>query len=288
LDDNPVVGLAAVELAYEGAPDMTWLNRRLRDLLLHAPSAIGITAGPDHRWAYVNLARASMAGRSGPADFIGKTARETYPELEGRPFFDRLDEAYRTGVAFVGRELRAPFHRGPGGVPDDAYLDCVYQPIRNEEGIVEGLLIHTVEVTEQVLARQSVELANERERQERAVAEFERNQLRELFKQAPVGIAIMTGAEHRWAFANASAGKILGRRPEELLNRTIRESLPELKGQIFLELLDGVYRSGIPYLGRNVKAVINRGQGNAPPGQRAGGRVLRFCLSASAQRGWSN
>jgi PAS domain S-box-containing protein len=240
---------------------MTWLNRRLRDLLLHAPSAIGITAGPEHRWAYVNLARASMAGRSGPEAFIGKTARETYPELEGHPFFDRLDQAYKTGVAFVGRELRAPFHRGPGGVADDAYVDCVYQPIRNDDGIVEGLLIHTVEVTEQVLARRAVEEANERERQERAAAEFERNQLRELFKQAPAGIAIMTGPELRWSFVNATACKILGRRPEELLNRTVRESLPELKGQIFFELLDGVYRSGIAYQGKNVKAVLNRGPG---------------------------
>jgi PAS domain S-box-containing protein len=258
-DDQTIVGLSPVEIAYEGAPDMTWLNRRLRDLLLHAPSAIGITAGPEHRWAYVNLARASMAGRPGPEYFIGKTARETYPELHGQPFFDRLDEAYKTGVAFVGKELRAPFHRGPGGAPDDAYVNCVYQPIRNDEGKVEGLLIHTVEVTEQVLARRAVEEANARERQERAAAEFERNQLRELFKQAPAAIAIMTGPELRWSFVNATACKILGRRAEDLLNRTVRESLPELKGQIFFELLEGVYRSGIPYLGKNVKAVINRG-----------------------------
>jgi PAS domain-containing protein len=148
LDQNPsVTDLSPVAAAYEGAPDMTWLNRRLRDLLLHAPSAIGITAGPEHRWAYVNIARAKMAGRAGPEDFIGKTARETYPELEGHPFFDGLDKVYKTGVPFIGRELRAPFRRGPDGAEDEAYLDCVYQPIRNDEGKVEGLLIHTVEVT---------------------------------------------------------------------------------------------------------------------------------------------
>ena len=265
LDQNqPMMDLSPVAVAYEGAPDMTWLNRRLRDLLLHAPSAIGITAGPEHRWAYVNLARARMAGRSGPEYFIGKTARETYPELEGRPFFDRLDEVYRTGVPFVGRELLAPFRRGSGGAEEEAYVDCVYQPIRNDDGKVEGLLIHTVEVTGQVLARRAVEQANERERQQRAVAEFERNQLRELFQQAPAGIAIRTGEEHRWSFVNAAYCKMVGRSSEELLNRTIRESMPELAGQAFFELLDGVYRSGVPYLGKNVKAVINRGPGGGP------------------------
>ena len=255
---------APYDVPYKDAPDMTWLNRRLRDLLLHAPSAIGITAGPEHRWAYVNLARASMAGRSGVEDFIGKTVRETYPELEGHPFFSRLDEVYATGVSFIGKELRAPFHRGPDRTPEDAYVDCVYQAIRNPEGKVEGILIHTIEVTEQVMARHAVERANEREKRERAVAEFERNQLRELFKQAPAGIAILVGPEHRWSFANASYCKILGRTPEQLHNRTIRESLPELAGQGFFEILDEVYRSGVPYVGKNVMALINRGSSASP------------------------
>jgi two-component system, sensor histidine kinase len=100
--------------------------------------------------------------------------------------------------------IKGTFNRGPGGLPDVAYLDCVYQPIRNPDGKVEGLLIHPVEVTKQVLARRAIEVANEREKQQRAAAEFERNQLRELFVQAPAGIAMITGPEHRWSFVNSS------------------------------------------------------------------------------------
>jgi PAS domain S-box-containing protein len=263
LDHDSALGLSPVNANYKDAPDMTWLNRRLRDLLMQAPSAIGITTGPEHRWAYVNVARATMSGRKGVEDFVGKQVRDSYPELEGQPFFDCLDQVYRTGVPFVGKEMKATFRRGPGGTPDDAYVDCVYQPIRNPDGKVEGILIHTVEVTGQVLARKAVELANEREKQERAAAEFERNQLRELFKQAPAGIAILSGPDHRWSFANTRYCKIVGRSREQLLNRTIRESLPELVGQGFLELLDQVYRNGMPYVGKNVKALINRGAGGA-------------------------
>ena len=263
LDRDSALGTSPVEAGYKDAPDMTWLNRRLRDLLMQAPSAIGITTGPEHRWAYVNVARATMAGRKGVEDFVGKKVRDSYPELEGQPFFDCLDQVYRTGVPFVGKEMKATFKRGPGGAPDDAYVDCVYQPIRNPDGKVEGILIHTVEVTGQVLARKAVELANEREKREREVAEFERNQLRELFKQAPAGIAILSGPEHRWSFANTTYCKIVGRSREELLNRTIRESLPELAGQGFFELLDQVYRSGVPYVGKNVKALLNRGSRGA-------------------------
>jgi PAS domain S-box-containing protein len=252
------------EVHYEEAPDLTWLNRRLRDLLMQAPSAIGITAGPEHRWAYVNVARAKMAGRAGIEDFVGKAVRDSYPELEGQPFFTALDEVYRTGVPFIGKEIKGTFNRGPGGTPDVAYLDCVYQPIRNPDGKVEGLLIHTVEVTEQVLARQAIEAANQREKEQRGVVEFERNQLRELFIQAPAGIAMLTGPDHRWSFANSSYCEILGRTPEALVGRPIRETLPELDGQVFFELLDEVYRSGVAHVGKNVKAIINRGAGQRP------------------------
>ncbi len=250
--------------AAKSTPDMTWLNRRLKDLLMHAPSAIGITAGPEHTWAYVNLARVAMAGRTKIEDFVGKTVRQSYPELKGQPFFNALDQAYTTGVAFVGKELKGTFNRGDGGGPDEAYLDCVYQPIRDDDGKVEGLLIHTVEVTEQVLARREMERASEREKQQRAIVEFERNQLQELFQQAPAGIAILSGPEHIWTFANPGYCEVVGRACGELLNRTIRETLPELEGQGFFELLDHVYRTGVPFIGKDVKAMLNRGPEREP------------------------
>jgi PAS domain S-box-containing protein len=251
--------LTGGDVEAKSAPDLTWLNRRLRDLLMQAPSAIGITAGPEHRWAYVNLARVKMAGRKSIEDFVGKTVRESYPELVGQPFFTALDNVYRTGETFFGKEVKGTFNRGSGGEPEEAYLDCVYQPILNPEGNVEGILIHTVEVTEQVVGRRALELANAREKQQRAAAEFERNQLRELFKQAPAGIAILSGPDHHWSFANSAYCEIIGRSPEALLDRPIRETLPELKGQGFFELLDQVYRTGIPYVGKDMKALIKRG-----------------------------
>jgi PAS domain S-box-containing protein len=239
--------------------ELTWLNRRLRDLLMHAPSAIGITVGPEHRWVYVNLARIAMAGRKTAQDFVGKTVRESYPELVDAPFFSALDRVYRTGVPFVGKELLAPFHRGPDSAPEEAYVDCVYQPIVKPDGQIEGVLIHTVEVSEKVFARRAIEEARQREEQQRALAEFERNQFRELFQQAPAGIAILNGPEHRWSFANPAYCAIVGRSCDELLGRTMRAMRPELTGQGFFELLDEVYRSGAPYIGKNMKVLLRRG-----------------------------
>jgi signal transduction histidine kinase len=165
----------------------------MRDLLMRAPSAIGITAGPLHRWVYVNMARATMAGRTQLEDFVGKTVRESYPELVGQPFFDALDGVYSTGVPFIGKELKATFNRGPGGTPDVAYLDCVYQPIRDENGEVEGLLIHTVEVTEKVLARRALELANEREKQARNQLESRVEERTQQLMRAHQAVRMLSG-----------------------------------------------------------------------------------------------
>jgi PAS domain S-box-containing protein len=268
LDPNSATAPLTVDVPYElpqkENPDLTWLNRRLRDLLMQAPSAIGITAGPEHRWVYVNEARAAMAGRGGVRDFLGKTVRETYPELEGLAFFSTLDEVYRSGVPFIGKELLARFRRGPGGATEEAYVDCFYQPIRNPDGNVEGILIHTIEVTEKVLARRAVELANERESQGRAAAEFERNQLRQLFEQSSAGVATLSGPQHRWSFVNPAYCRMAGRSAQELLNRPVRETLPELESQPFFDLLDEVYRSGKPYVGKEARVVLNRGLGHAP------------------------
>jgi PAS domain S-box-containing protein len=268
LDDARAGPLLKAEITGNGnhknAPELAWLDRRLRDLLMRAPSAIGITVGPEHRWAYVNEARIKMAGRASAQDFIGKSARESYRELEGQPFFAALDQAYGTGVPFIGKELKATFNRGPNGEPQDAYLNCVYQPIFNANDEVEGLLIHTIEVSEQVFARHAIEKANQREQQQRAAAEFERNQLSELFRQAPAGISILSGPEHRWSFVNSAAAELIGRSPEELVGRTVEEVLPELKDQGFIQLLDEVYQSGVPYVGKSARRIINRGPGTLP------------------------
>jgi signal transduction histidine kinase len=231
---------------------------------MRGPSAIGITAGPEHRWVFVNEARAKMAGRAGIEHFIGKPVRETYPELKGLPFFDLLDRVYQSGVPYVGRELRAIFNRGPNGEPEEAYVNTLYQPIRNLDGAVEGLLIHTVEVTEQVVARRALEAANQREKELRGAAEFERNQLRELFVQAPVGIGILSGPEHRWSFVNAAFAQLMGRPWPDLANRTVRETLPELATQGLFELLDQVYLTGQTFIGNDRKVTLHRGPGGAP------------------------
>jgi light-regulated signal transduction histidine kinase (bacteriophytochrome) len=64
---------------------------------------------------------------------------------------------YANGEAFVGKELLARYDRNGDGKLEDAYLNFVYQPLSNEDGSVGGIMIHAVEVTDQVMARRDME-----------------------------------------------------------------------------------------------------------------------------------
>jgi PAS domain S-box-containing protein len=137
-------------------------RRRLRELLARAPAGIGLLSGPEHRWTYVNDLYVQITGRSNASDFLGKTIRESLPEIEGQGFLELLDGVYASGEPYVGREARAILNRAHGGLPEEAYFNFVYQPIRDSAGGTEGVLVHAVEVTDHVLARRVIEMNEER------------------------------------------------------------------------------------------------------------------------------
>ena len=65
-----------------------------------------------------------------------------------------------------------------------------------------------------------------------------------LLRDAPGLIAIHTGPEHVYIFSNDAHDAALGHRP--LLNRPLRQSVPELEGLGIFERFDEVYRTGAP------------------------------------------
>jgi signal transduction histidine kinase/DNA-binding response OmpR family regulator len=85
--------------------------------------------------------------------------------------------------------------------------------------------------------------------------------LASVFAQAPVGVAILNGPTHVFEFANREYVALVGGR--SVVGKPVREALPELEGQGIYELLDSVYGSGEPFVGRSVRAIIQRHGGEA-------------------------
>ena len=95
--------------------------------------------------------------------------------------------------------------------------------------------------------------------------EVERARLEYVFEKAPAFLAVLRGPEHVFTLANDAYHSLVGHRV--LRGRPVREALPEVVGQGFVDLLDRVLETGEPIVGREVAVQLARTPG-APPEER--------------------
>ena len=128
---------------------------RYSALFSQAPVAVARLAGPRHVIELANPLVCKIWGRS-PAQLLDKPLLEALPEIEGQGFVELLDEVLRTGVARVGSETPARLDRRGDGILDTVWFNFVYEPLRDEVGRVEGIVVIAVDVTTQVAARRAL------------------------------------------------------------------------------------------------------------------------------------
>lgn len=87
-----------------------------------------------------------------------------------------------------------------------------------------------------------------------------RARLNTLFQNAPTFMLALQGPSHVVTVANGPCHRLVGN-GRVLVGLPIAEAVPEAESQGFLQLLDGVYRSGEPYVGREVLLRLDRGRG---------------------------
>lgn len=68
--------------------------------------------------------------------------------------------------------------------------------------------------------------------------------LQNIFQHAPAAIAAFEGPEQKFILANTAYEKIANRKAKDLIGKSLREVLPELKGTGTFELYDQVYKTG--------------------------------------------
>jgi len=78
-----------------------------------------------------------------------------------------------------------------------------------------------------------------------------------IFEQTPVVIAMLRGPDHIFDVANPEYRRVVGGR--EVLGRPVREALPEIVAQGLIGILDRVYQTGEPFIGKAVVIQLNRG-----------------------------
>lgn len=87
---------------------------------------------------------------------------------------------------------------------------------------------------------------------------MERQLLHNFFMQAPAACCILKSPEHIFEIANDGYLELIGK--NNIIGKTVKEILPEIEGQGFLELLDNVYKTGESFIGTEMLVHINKGQ----------------------------
>src|SRR5579884_434647 len=133
----------------DGGPERDGLYR----LLAQVPMPLSFLMGPEHIFTLVNPATQRLVS---DRVLLGKSFREALPEFEGQGFFELMDRVYETGEPYFATESPLWLQR-PDGSREELYFNFTYQPIRDAQGKVEGIMQVGFDVTPLVRARQQVE-----------------------------------------------------------------------------------------------------------------------------------
>jgi PAS domain S-box-containing protein len=233
-DNNNMVGgimAVAVEVTDEviARKKLEERESQIRALVESAPFPIGVYVGREMRIEMVNQALVDVWGKGD--DIIGKTYYEALPELENQQIYPDLDRVFMTGKPFHARNQRVDIE--VEGKLRTYYFNYSFTPLFDDQGKVYGVMNTAADVTDLVLAKQKVERSEQN--------------FRNMVKQAPVAMCILTGPKHVVEVANDLIIELWGKRYDEVMNRPIFDGLPEARGQGLDEVMENVYYKGEPF-----------------------------------------
>jgi PAS domain S-box-containing protein len=136
-------------------------RQQLYSTFMQAPVGIAILRGADYVVELVNPPLCEIYGQT-VDELLGRPIFDALVHVKAQGFDKLLDQVRLTGVPFKGQAYPASLVRN--GKLDTVYFDFVYEPFREIDGLIGGVIAVAIEVTEQVNARLQVEEAEERAR----------------------------------------------------------------------------------------------------------------------------
>ena len=270
-------------------------DRELIEILSLSPNATAVYSTDQIIIQTANDAMLAFWGKN--KSVIGLPLEQALPELAGQPFIDILKDVWNTGITFEAKDTGAELL--VEGKLQTFYFDFVYRPVKNNDGKVYCILHTTTNVTQQNLNQFALDESRQKEQQlyEELAATNEEltvineellesqqnlqilnNQLeirvaqrtidliksegrfRGIFEQSPLALSVLKGRDLVIESANDNILKIWGK-TDSVIGLPLVEALPELKGQVFLAILDDVLETGNPYYAYETKAIqIHNGE----------------------------
>jgi len=185
---------------------------RLKSFLMQAPAGICILRGPELVYELVNPGyQQFLPGRA----LLGRPIFEALPELAGTPLETIIKNVYESGEPFEINELLVPISEFEGGPPQDRYFSFSYQPWRDEDDNVEGLLAIAFDVTRMMKVQQQLIEAREiADRQQRVY---------EAITAGTPDLMYVWDLDYKFTYVNKALLDMWGKTREAAIGRGFRE-----------------------------------------------------------------
>lgn len=200
-------------------------------LMLSSSHPMFIWWGPKLIQFYNDGYRASIGSERHP-HALGQLGQECWAEIW--PIIGPQIEQVMRGAGSIWQEDHlVPITRN--GQLEDVYWTYTYDPIYDETAPNEvgGVLVIVTETTDHIKLQQKQRLEEAR--------------WRDLFSKSPSFMCTLMGPEHEFQYANQRYLELVANR--DVLNKPLREALPEVFKQGFGDLLDQVYATGQSHTG---------------------------------------
>ncbi|MDB5932558.1 MAG: sensor hybrid histidine kinase [Polaromonas sp.] len=214
--------------------------------MLDSKTPVFMAWGPDLSFLY-NDAYLTILGQKHPAA-LGRPFQEVWPEVWA-------DVAPIVSKTLAGEPVyyeNFPFTINRQGEGEQAWFNFSYVPVEGLDGQIAGLYCALTETTAQVLAEKT--------------RQAESHRLYSLFEQAPSFMAVLREPGHVYELANTAYLQLVGR-SKNLIGKPFRDVLHKIQSQDYLALLDRVYATGQPFIGKRMALMVPR-QADGQPEQR--------------------
>jgi PAS domain S-box-containing protein len=142
-------------------------ERNLRNTILQSPVAMSILKGPNFMVEIANKRMYELWGR-GEDELLHRPIFEGLPEARHQGLEEILLHVYKSGESYTANERPIPLPRK--GSVETIYLNFVYEPFREGDSTISGILVVATDVTDQVIARRKIEESEARTRLSTAAA----------------------------------------------------------------------------------------------------------------------
>ncbi|MCR8915273.1 sensor domain-containing protein [Marinobacter panjinensis] len=203
--------------------------------MLNIEQPIMIFWGQDAACLYNDAFRQAL-GPEHPPYSLGRPAREIWKSAW--PIIGKGVEQVMKGKGPV-EQLNHNLPSTRYGQQKDGYWTCSFIPLEDDNAPrgIGGVLSVCTEATDQICAQPALDTNSD--------------YLSQMFNRASAFMVFLSGPDHRYEIANPSHAQLIGHRP--VLGKTIREALPDVVEQGFVDILDQVYATGTSYRANNVK-----------------------------------